>query len=269
VKNDTGATISRVVKYGNGASYIGFASDSVYNGTDTINSGDFFIIKVSAQDGVTTLYYKIVVTVTYEVGDSGPGGGIIFYVASTPFACGPTRSAACTYLEAAPSGWNVGAEPTRRWANTTYESTAVNNASSPETATATAIGWGYRNTRAIILQGNTDTATSAAALADSYTVTVSGVAFDDWYLPSGDELNQMCKWQRGISGADLTTLTTVCTGGILNSGTGAAGFVASWYLSSSETYTYTVAVQNFASGGRSEGGYKDSTVNYVRPVRAF
>jgi hypothetical protein len=145
----------------------------------------------------------------------------------------------------------------------------VNNARSPETATATAIGWGYRNTRAIILQGNSDTATSAAALADSYTVTFAGVVVADWYLPSKDELNQMCKWQRGITGADLTTLTTVCTGGTSNSGTGSAGFVANWYLSSSETSSYTVWVQSFASGGQTTGGFKDSTVNHVRPVRAF
>ncbi|CAM8621939.1 Fibronectin type III [Candidatus Planktophila versatilis] len=226
----------------------------------------------NASGSATQTFTLTVTAIVYSVGDTGPGGGKIFYVATTPFACGPTRSASCTYLEAAPSGWNTGIDPRLTWAQSTpvnYQSTAVNNASSPETATATAIGWGYRNTRAIILQGNSDTATSAAALADSYTVTVSGVAFDDWYLPSGDELNQMCKWQRGISGANLTTLTTVCTGGTLNSGTGAAGFVASWYLSSSETYTYTVLVQNFATGGQSGGGYKDSDVNYVRPVRAF
>jgi hypothetical protein len=237
--------------------------------TSTQSATAYTITATNATGSATRTFTLTVTSVVYTVGQTGPGGGTVFYVATTPFACGPTRSASCTYLEAAPALWDAGAgEPTRRWANTTYESTAVNNASSPETATATAIGWGYRNTRAIILQGNSDTATSAAALADSYTVTVSGVEYDDWYLPSKDELNQMCKWQGGISGADLTTLTTVCTGGTLNSGTGAAGFVASWYLSSSETYTYTVLVQSFATGGQPDG-FKDSTVNYVRPVRAF
>jgi hypothetical protein len=59
----------------------------------------------------------------------------------------------------------------------------VDNVSSPETATATAIGWGFRNTRAIILQGNTDSGSIAAARADSHSVTVCGVLVDDWYLP--------------------------------------------------------------------------------------
>jgi hypothetical protein len=205
------------------------------------------------------------------VGDRGPGGGTIFYETTTPFACGPRLASSCTYLEAAPALWFPGAaDPKLTWAQSTpvnYQSTGVNNATSPETATATAIGWGYRNTRAIILQGNSDTATSAAALADSHTVTVSGVVYDDWYLPSKDELNQMCKWARGITGGDLTNLTTVCTGGLLNTGLGAAGFESSRYLSSTEFSAIIPWKQNFNTGT------PDSTTGkgqaFVRPIRAF
>jgi hypothetical protein len=244
-------------------------STGILSGTPTATQAAtaYTITATNATGSASRTFTLTVTSLVYTVGQTGPGGGTIFYVASSPFACGPTRSATCTYLEAAPSGWNGGADPTRRWANTTYESTAVNNASSPETATATAIGWGYRNTRAIILQGNTDTATSAAALADSYTATVSGVVYDDWYLPSKDELNQMCKWQQGITGADLTTLTTVCTGGNLNSGTGAAGFVGNLYWSSTESDPNNVWSQYFDPGIQFNYG-KDST-NYVRPIRAF
>jgi hypothetical protein len=230
----------------------------------------YTITATNATGSATRIFILTVTSIVYTVGQTGPGGGTVFYVASSPFACGPTRSATCTYLEAAPSGWNGGSEPARSWAQNTpvnYQPIAVNNASSPETATATAIGWGYRNTRAIILQGNSDTATSAAALADSYTATVSGVTYDDWYLPSKDELNQMCKWQRGISGADLITLTTVCTGGNLNSGTGAAGFVGNLYWSSTESDPNNVWSQYFDPGIQFNYG-KDST-NYVRPIRAF
>jgi hypothetical protein len=209
-----------------------------------------------------------------DLGDVGPGGGRIFYYSAAGFNCGanftdtgsPTGEK-CRYLEAAPSGWNTGNDPQRRWANTTYQSTTVNNSTSPETATATAIGWGYRNTRAIILQGNSDTATSAAALADSHTVTVSGVAYDDWYLPSKDELNQMCKWQRGITGSALTTLTTVCVGGILNDGTGASGFGEGYYWSSSEGGSGLAGGQNSLNG--KQNNVNKSNTHYVRPVRAF
>jgi hypothetical protein len=183
---------------------------------------------------------------TCSVGDTGPGGGKIFYKATTPFACGPTRSATCTYLEAAPALWFAGlADPTRTWAKTTHQNTAVNNATSPETATATAIGWGYRNTRAIILQGNSNTATSAAALADSHTVTVSGVVYDDWFLPSKDELAQL-----------YSQVATV------------GGFVAGFYWSSSETSDIQAWSQLFTDG-RQFSVYDKVNPKYVRPVRAF
>jgi len=273
-KTASGATVSKIVKYSSGATYTTFGSDTAYNSTAAITTGDFFIVKVTAEDGSSILYYKVTVTVlavVYTVGDTGPGGGKIFYVAATPFACGPTRAGTCTYLEAAPSGWNVGAEPERRWASTTYlASTAINNSGSPETATETAIGWGYRNTRAIILQGNTNSTTSAAALADSYTATVSSVVYDDWYLPSQDELNQMCKWVRGqawISNA------TVCNNtGLMNTGTGAAGFVNDIHWSSSEYNQNYAYFQNFDNGFQPTTSFYDikkDFIGYVRPVRAF
>jgi hypothetical protein len=112
------------------------------------------------------------------------------------------------------------------------------------------------------LQGNSDTATSAAALTDSYTVTVSGVEYDDWYLPSKDELNQMCKWQRGVA---WISDATVCSGGITNSGTGAAGFVVNEYWSSTEGGAGSAWGQ---LPGRQVNYFKNQSI-YVRPIRAF
>jgi hypothetical protein len=181
---------------------------------------------------------------TCVVGDTGPGGGKVFYVATAAFECGPARASTCKYLEAAPSGWNTGSDPQRTWAKTSESVTAVNNPTAPQTATAIAIGWGYRNTRAIILQGNTDTATSAAALADSYAVTVSGVLIDDWYLPSKDELNELYLVQ-----------TTV------------GGLAADVYWSSSEQGDSSAWYHGFNGGSQSDGS-KFYTL-YIRPVRAF
>jgi hypothetical protein len=110
-------------------------------------------------------------------------------------------------------------------------------------ATATAIGWGYRNTRAIIAQGNTDTATSAAAFADSHTVTVSGVVYDDWFLPSKDELNQL-----------YLAKTTV-------------GVATGDYWSSTEDGTSDAWRQFFVTGY--QGSVAKTNTNSVRPVRAF
>jgi hypothetical protein len=124
-----------------------------------------------------------------------------------------------------------------------YQSAAVNNASSPETATATAIGWGYRNTRAIILQGNSNTSTSAAALANSYTATVSSVVYNDWYLPSKDELSEL-----------YTRRALV------------AGLSAGYYWSSSEATTSTWALH---FGNSTLTGLLKNIISYVRPIRAF
>lgn len=179
----------------------------------------------------------------YNVGDTGPGGGIIFYYSAAGFACGPTRSSTCKYLEAAPSGWNGGGtDPRAKWANA-YG--VVNNGSSPETATATGIGWGYRNTRAIIRAGNTDTGT-AAALSDSHTVTVGGVIVDDWYLPSKDELNEMYIERAKIG-----------------------GFVtADYYWASTDLETNNAVRQYFNGGDNSSGAGKLGGL-LVRPIRAF
>jgi len=140
---------------------------------------------------------------TCVVGDRGPGGGTIFYVATTPFVCGSTRTLTCKHLEAAPAGWKTDeAQPGRMWAQQTpinYDNTSVGSSGSPETATATGVGWGHWNTRAIILQGNTDPTSSAAALADSYDVTVSGTLYDDWFLPSKDELNQLISQKETVA----------------------------------------------------------------------
>jgi len=210
---------------------------------------NYTIIATNASGSATQSFGLTVTVVVYTVGQAGPGGGIIFYVASTPFACGPTRAANCEYMEVTPSGWFSGVsgqvDPQRTWAQATpvnYQGTTVPG----NGATATAIGWGYRNTRAIIAQGNTDTATSAAALADSHTVTVSGVVYDDWFLPSRYELNQLYTERISVG-----------------------GFEANYYWSSSE-YSSDFGLAHIfnTSGGPTYRTKSDSTF-YVRPVRAF
>jgi hypothetical protein len=105
-------------------------------------------------------------------------------------------------------------------------------------------------------------ATNTYAAGIAFAFTNNGKT--DWYLPSKDELNQMCKWQRGV---DLTPEATVCTGGTLNSGRGASGFSTGVYWSSSESGAGFAWSQSFNSGGQFTDR-KSNTV-YVRPVRAF
>jgi hypothetical protein len=95
------------------------------------------------------------------------------------------------------------------------------------------------------LQGNSDTATSAAALADSHTVTVSGVVYDDWFLPSKDELAQLYSQKETVG-----------------------GFVLSAYWSSSEDSASIARTQGFDSRGNQSVNDKKAS-SYLRPVRAF
>jgi hypothetical protein len=203
---------------------------------------------------------------TCNVGDTGPGGGKIFYKATTPFACGPTGSETCRYLEAAPSNWNTGGDPRVVWAVTAYQSadqrsdvSGITN-DSTQYNNALGIGLGLKNSIAIVSQGN-DT-TTAAGVARAYT----GGSKTDWYLPTTAELNLLCQWNRGVA----PNVTTACSGGSINSatyGAGAAGFVASDYWSSSEYGDQFAWIQTFDHGG--QGHQYKSFTQYVRPVRAF
>jgi hypothetical protein len=104
------------------------------------------------------------------VGDTGPGGGIVFYVNLD----NPLGS---QYLEAAP----VGAAVQRTWA------TGPNQSSPVTGADGTAIGTGEQNTADIVAQSGNEAATSAAVYCSDL---VSG-GQSDWFLPSKDELNLM------------------------------------------------------------------------------
>jgi hypothetical protein len=215
-------------------------------------------------DGLTNVAVKMSGN-GYLVGDIGPGGGRVFYASTTGFNCGPSYTATgsqynskCYYLEAAPTaGASLWTDNGYVWSGDT--TTVVNNASAPETATATAIGWGYRNTLAMVSQDAA--ASKAGTIARAYRGPNN---LSDWYLPSKDELNQMCKWVRGVA---WSSDATVCSGGTINTGPGAAGFVAMSYWSSSEGNANVAWGQHFNSGIQNE--LFKSVTYYVRPVRAF
>ncbi len=70
-KNHANATV-KVVKYASGTSTANFATDTAYANV-VISNGDFFIIKVIAQDKTTVKYYRVDVTVT--TASNGSSGG--------------------------------------------------------------------------------------------------------------------------------------------------------------------------------------------------
>jgi len=113
-----------------------------------------------------TLYAKW--TPLYALRDTGPAGGLIFYVKEDGYSDG------WMYLEAAPSDQSGGTQ----WGS--YGSSIG--------GTETSIGTGQSNTTTIVTWLNNNFETDRAAqLCD---VLTEG-AYSDWFLPSKDELNLM------------------------------------------------------------------------------
>jgi hypothetical protein len=140
-------------------------------------------------NGSLQIEKKYLSTAAFNIGDTGPGGGIIFI---TPDTVGNTTG---KFFEAAPDDWSGGSDPMRSWAQNTpvdYQSTTASGAD------GTAIGTGYQNTLDIIAQGNSTTSTSAAALTRSY----AGGGQTDWFLPSKDELTKIYNNKELIGGLE-------------------------------------------------------------------
>ena len=180
-----------------------------------------------------------------RVGDTGPGGGKVFYVAPTSFAStGSACGSACKYLEAAPIGWIKAATPAGQ-TNCAVAGTSTadpycawsDNTTTRIGTTSNAIGAGYVNTSAIIAQSNV--AGRAATVARAF----QGGGKTDWFLPSKDELTQVYR-QKSVLG----------------------GFDFNYYWSSSEGAAGLAWFQGF--DGYGDNGAKTATL-YVRPVRAF
>ena len=145
------------------------------------------------------------------VGDTGPGGGIVFYDAGSVQSWG-------RYLEAAPFGDEV----QRTWATGGNQSAAVSGAD------GTANGTGEQNTADIFAQSGNVEVTSAAVYCSGL---VSG-GQSDWFLPSKDELNLM-----------YTNLHSASTP--------LGGFSSVYYWSSSEYDGSSAWLQDFSVGHHS------------------
>lgn len=209
----------------------------------------------------------------YTVGQSGPGGGTIFYVDNAGFDCGSSFTSTgsptggkCKYLEVAPSLWAGGsADPKRLWAVSAKQNTDIpeitDDVDGSPNLISSEIGLGYKNSLAIVAQGNDNT--TAAFVARGY----NGGSKSDWYLPTMVELNLLCQWVRGVA----PSVTTLCTGGSINSatyGASSAGFAADGYWSSSEVESDSAWLQTFLNGNTFNYGWKGQN-HHVRPIRAF
>ena len=267
----TGAPITSYSLVGSLPAGLSFStSNGLITGTptETRTATTYTVIGASASGETATATYQL--RVTGDLGDTGPGGGKIFYYLAAGFNCGTnftdTGSATgskCKWLEVAPSGWG-GASDRKTWALDSLKTTDVSGVSNESTAynNQLAIGLGYKNSIAIVNQGN-DTTTAAGA-ARAYV----GGSLSDWYLPTTAELNVLCQWQGGVA----TSVTTVCSFTTRNStiyGAGTAGFTNDYYWSSSEVASSNVWSQNFSTGSGTQANINKFNLISVRPIRAF
>ena len=122
-------------------------------------------------------------SVRYKVGDTGPGGGIVFYVDRF----GEYTFLDFGYLEVSASH----ADTSRTWAQASKQTSSVSGASGK------GLGRGYQNTIDIVEQGNTSATTCAAKYSSEFT----DQGISDWYLPSLGELGLLrTNIQLGIDG---------------------------------------------------------------------
>ena len=111
-------------------------------------------------------------TTTYNIGDTGPGGGIVFYIDLSGFTMTDTGKKAC-YLESAPADMD-----SLTWATTAFFDTSI-------FGTSEAIGTGRKNTALILA---TDANAPAAKVCKDHRGPNNK---DDWFLPSVDELEKL------------------------------------------------------------------------------
>jgi hypothetical protein len=234
---------------------------------------------VNAATGVTAL--TCATGGTCEIGDTGPGGGKVFYISATNFAStGSDCNTACKYLEAAPVAQSTGIA----WATTTANCYSLDSntgnrdcqknsiySGTGQTAKMTAseaIGMGMSNTVAIVARHDAATpsvskALYAAGLAESYSVNGK----TDWHLPSRLELNQLCRYA-GNQPVDNSATTCGVAIGVVKT-----GFETGRLWNSSESALEGASNTNFWADGIRIYGFwasiqKSNTIN-VRAVRAF
>jgi len=198
-------------------------------------------------------------TTLCAVGVQGPGGGTIVYVDAT------NEMPGYDYLEVAPADASTGVV----WSTTTAKCGTAATASCGSSYLSDAgnalgyiaLGTGRAATAAIVARHNAGSVAKtdyAAGVADAYTTATAS----DWFLPSRDELNEVCKYARNTSQA--AGASTVCTGG---SAPTSRGFASGLYWSSSEVNAGNAWLQYFDDGYQYDNTKTGAT--YIRPVRAF
>jgi hypothetical protein len=181
---------------------------------------------------------------TCAIGDTGPGGGIVFIVRT------PTPAAPWRYMEAAPNTWSgdtgqggVAIDPQVKFCNVVNAYVNSLRNGTPGEATSYDFGTGFRNTRAML-----GTCSYGAA---NLAATYSGGGKSDWFLGSKDEMAELFS-ARGVVG-----------------GWPPVDEDAAYWTSSENDDERAIVIYMSSSELDAAIETKAAVNRYVRPIRAF
>jgi TolB-like protein len=140
----------------------GGVGSGAYSGTQTVQRGN-----AGGNTTAPTPATPVPAAPVYKIGDTGPAGGFVFYDKGN-------NSGGWRYLEAAPEDIN-------RQLYATEEGVGIES--------QRAVGTGKANTQAIMVQANNRGGGFGWAAQACDALELNG--FDDWFLPSRDELHYM------------------------------------------------------------------------------
>jgi hypothetical protein len=223
----------------------GLTTGTAYTFTVTATNSAGTSVASSASNSVTPTI-TCATGGTCVVGDTGPLGGKVYYVATTAFACGSTMASTCRYLEWDTTSYATTPTATTYWCNNLYTgASSVPNIS----GTSTAIGAGLQNTRLMragCTSGIANNASGQTAPAQTTSLTDAQFA-SGWHIPSYLELDTL----RNARSATIGYATS-------NNG--------EWYTSSQTGSTLNGRSEWFDSGGTTDS--KGNAIPSLR-VSAF
>jgi hypothetical protein len=195
-----------------------------------------------------------------NIGDTGPGGGKIFYFAAGGFSCGPKFGPTCRYLEAAPNTWNGGtADPLLAWCNVV--GSWIGGTGSIQTQNV--FGAGRANTTLMIA----GCASGAGVSVNTYNNSGRS-SVNDWYVPTLVEFNELCKFAYSVTDNDPTKSCEISYRD--GSPSHRTEFRQDSYFTSYEEHPDYARYMRLTLGmvGNITGHWKANAL-YVRPIRAF
>ena len=206
----------------------------------TIDATSVYTVTIQSKDQTEFL-------AEYAVGETGPGGGTIFYVNDSPEGfneAGAPCSPNCHYLEWAPTSWA---------ADDYKDIEFSNDINFFGGGTGTALGTGYNNTL-LLASANVSTGWAVASGdVAPYVRAYRGGGRSDWFIPSRDETYL------------ISNSTQFSTGGFTND----AYYWSSTANSSGEGTALQLHVMNNPDGSDDPGLQPVYRKFPVRPIRAF